>query len=349
MHSVRNSLSNQSSLPSLTSLQGVWFVYDGACPVCTKAALALRIKERFGELHLLDARAHTDHVLMQAIQLQKLDLDAGMVIYHQGKFYSGQTALQFMSRYGAASGWFNITNKILFWSKGMARLLYPWMRGVRNRLIRKKNVPKIDNLRLREEPIFKPVFGDDWEKLPPVLQQHYSIRPYTDDVVIVKGHLDIRCAWLMRIMTPLFWLIGSVPVKNAKGISVTARFEADADTQAFHFKRKFFFKPDKPYRFESQLFKLPTNEVIEMMGMGVCWRARFIWEDERIKMKHQGFCWRIFGHLMPLPLTWLLGKGYAEEWAVAEDTYAMCINMKHRLWGQVYEYKGQFKIVDSVE
>ena len=344
---MTTNVSEQDTLKALTSLQGVWFVYDGDCPICTRAALALRIKQRFGELHLLDARVHSDHVLMRAIQEQRLDLDAGMVIYHKDKFYSGVSALQFMSRYGAASGWFNLMNKALFWSKGIARLTYPWMRGLRNRLIRKRNVPKIDNLKLRKEPIFKSVFADNWKQLPPVLQRHYAIRPYTDDVVVVKGHLDIQCGWLMRIMAPLFWFIGSVPVKNAQAVPVTARFESDADTQAFHFKRKFFFKSDKPYRFDSRLYKLSDNEVIEMMGLGVCWRARFTWQDERIKMHHQGFAWRAFGHLIPLPLTWLMGKGYAEEWAIADDTYAMCISMKHRLWGQVYEYKGQFKLVDS--
>jgi len=79
---VEKSLQNPLLMQQIGALQGVWFVYDGACPVCTQAALALRIKEQFGQLHLLDARTASEHVLMQAINLQGLDLDEGMVIYH---------------------------------------------------------------------------------------------------------------------------------------------------------------------------------------------------------------------------------------------------------------------------
>lgn len=35
---------------------GVWFVYDGDCPICTHAANALRIKQEFITLSTLNAR-----------------------------------------------------------------------------------------------------------------------------------------------------------------------------------------------------------------------------------------------------------------------------------------------------
>ena len=60
--------------------EGVWFVYDGDCPICTHAAHALKIKETYGSLHLLNAREKQSHPLIDEINKQCLDLDEGMVI-----------------------------------------------------------------------------------------------------------------------------------------------------------------------------------------------------------------------------------------------------------------------------
>ncbi len=40
----------------------VWFVYDGECPLCTNAAMALSIKKELGSLNLLNAREASSHV-----------------------------------------------------------------------------------------------------------------------------------------------------------------------------------------------------------------------------------------------------------------------------------------------
>ncbi|HET8706434.1 MAG TPA: DCC1-like thiol-disulfide oxidoreductase family protein, partial [Pseudomonadales bacterium] len=141
------------------SLAGIWFIYDGECPICNYAAHAFKIRQRYGELHLLDARTQQAHPLLQSINQRGLDLDEGMVIFHDGRFYHGKTALRFMAQFGEQEGVFNWFNKALFWSDFLATLLYPWMRAVRNALIRVLGKAKIDNLHLRDEPVFKPVFG----------------------------------------------------------------------------------------------------------------------------------------------------------------------------------------------
>jgi predicted DCC family thiol-disulfide oxidoreductase YuxK len=126
---------------------GVWFVYDGECPICNYAAHAFRIKKKYGELHLLNARAGSDHEILQEINRRRFDLDAGMVIVAGGKFYHGKTALQFMAQFGDEQGCFNRINTLLFRSSAISSLMYPWMRGARNVLIRIRRKGLIDNLR----------------------------------------------------------------------------------------------------------------------------------------------------------------------------------------------------------
>lgn len=127
--------------------KGVWFIYDGDCPICDFGAHAFRIKREYGELHLLNARTDSSHPLFQQVNRLGLDLDAGMVIVAGEKFYHGKTALRFMAQYGDDRDWFNRANKKLFRSKTTAMLLYPWMRGFRNVLILIRRKGWIDNLR----------------------------------------------------------------------------------------------------------------------------------------------------------------------------------------------------------
>jgi len=130
-----------------TEHPGIWFIYDGACPICNYAAHAFRIREKYGELHLLDARTETSHALLVEINRRRLDLDEGMVIVADGRFYHGKTALLFMVQFGEQQGWFNYVNTQLFRSSTMASMLYPLLRGVRNLLINLRHKGKIDNLR----------------------------------------------------------------------------------------------------------------------------------------------------------------------------------------------------------
>lgn len=112
----------------LNSKSTIWFVYDGECPLCTNAALALKIKKAYGTLSLINARVEKDHFVMQEIFKRKYDLDEGMIIYDGKRFYHGKDALSFMAKFGENQGIFNLLNKVLFWSTSFAKIAYPCIR-----------------------------------------------------------------------------------------------------------------------------------------------------------------------------------------------------------------------------
>jgi len=194
------------------------------------------------------------------------------------------------------------------------------------------------------EPIFKDIFGDSWDDLPPVMHKHYSNCPYTDDETIVEGTLDVVCAGPIKLMAPLMSLLGQVPARNEQNVPVTVQFKSDKDTRAFHFKRTFNFKSGKPYIFHSRMMQIKDNEVIEVMRFGLGWKMLYIWDGEKVVLQHRGYALRIFGHLIPMPLTLLMGKAYAEEIAVDDNTFDMITHITHPLWGKIYEYKGRFEV-----
>jgi len=326
--------------------QTIWFVYDGDCPICTHAAQMLRIKKEYGELATLNARESENHPLLLEINRRGLDLDEGMVICTGERFYHGKEALKFMSRYGDNRNAFMAFLTGLFWSEWLSRLMYPWMRGVRNALLRRKGVERIDNLNLKQEPIFKSIFGSEWDALPVVIKKHYANRPYTNDVIIVKGELDVMCRPPLLWLAPVMKLLGQIPARNKNQVPTTVCFQSSRDSKAFHFDRVFSFSQGSPYSFHSRMMQVEGHEVMEVMRFRLAWRMRYSWDGSKVVLSHLGYAVLLFGHFIPLPLTMLLGRGYAEEWALDDTSFEMFTHITHPWWGKIYEYKGRFEVMD---
>lgn len=329
---------------ALQQKTGVWFVYDGECPICTQAAEALRIKQDYGALHTLNVRESNNDPLIAAINRLGLDLDEGMVIYADGKFFHGKDALKFIASYGDNKNVFMMAFKGLFWSNGISSLMYPWMRGARNWFLKRKNVHRIDNLELKNEPIFKSIFGEQWEELPPVMKRHYANRPYTQDITTVNGVLDVMCKPPLLYLSPLMKLLGQIPTRKETNVPVTVHFQSDVNSKSFYFNRIFNFANGKPYKFQSRMLQIKGNEVIEIMRFGLGWKLQYAWNGEKVILSHKGYALQLFGHLIPLPLTLLMGAGYAEERPVDDNTFDMETHITHPWWGKIYEYKGRFEV-----
>jgi len=331
-------------MSTLKEKDGVWFVYDGECPICTRAAEALRIKQEFGALSVLNAREANGDPLIDEINRRGLDLDEGMVIYAHDQFYHGKEALKFMAKYGEAKTPLMVVSKGLFWSNFLSRLMYPWMRGARNWLLRRRKVRRIDNLNLKKEPTFKSIFGESWDSLPPVMKKHYANHPYSTEVTTVKGRLDVFCNPPLLWLSPLMKWLGQIPAFNEDNVPVTVRFESDLNSKAFHFNRSFNFSGQKPYTFQSRMLQTKDNEVIEIMRFGLGWKMEYSWDGEKVVLAHKGYALQLFGHLIPLPLTMLMGAGNAAEYPVDDSTFDMEVSITHPWWGEMYGYKGRFEV-----
>ena len=323
----------------------IWFIYDGDCPICTSAAQALRIKAHFGDLKVLNARE--PHPLVEEVNRRRFDLDEGMVIYDGESFYHGPEALRFMAKYGEAQNAFMGFTKLFYWSDTLAKLTYPWMRGVRNWLISRSGFAPIDNLNYGADPIFATVFGQHWHELPLALKKHYQNRPFSQERIRVTGHLNVRTAKPFRWLAPIAKLLGQIPLANAKDVPVTVDFLSAPRERTLGFHRQFYFHPSRPYHFKSRMTPQKNGQVFERMAGGFCWRLRYEWDQDRIKMHHVGYGLHWFGHLIPLPITWIFGAGYAEEWAIDDNSFAMKTYITHPWWGEIYRYSGEFHFSDS--
>jgi predicted DCC family thiol-disulfide oxidoreductase YuxK len=337
-------MNTESSTPSTKPSQdGVWFVYDGDCPICRMAAQAFQIKKAVGHLHRVNARDDHTHPLLQEVREQGFNLDDGMVLKYQARSYHGQDALHMMALLGSGQGWFNRTNAFLFRSKTIARVCYPAMRAVRNTLLRLKGVSKIENLALNpHEPLFKTVFGSQWDTLPAVMKKHYAVRSFSQDSVKMEGHLDIHVSPFMRFAAHLTGML--VPY-SGKNIPVTVFFRS-MTPKAVDFDRTFHFSDKGDVKFISRMEWITKNEMVEWMRFGVGWKLAYEWDGRKVILRHQGYVWRFLGVMIPLPLAWVIGGGYAEEVPVSENSFRMWTHAKHPLLGTTFGYAGEFKITE---
>jgi len=112
-------------------IDDIWVVYDGECPFCNSFVLLYRIREHASHVHLIDARS--PHAVVDEVRRQRLDLNQGMAVKFNGRFYHGADAMNILAILGSGKTLFNRLNRALFRRPSVARLLYPLL--TRGRLI----------------------------------------------------------------------------------------------------------------------------------------------------------------------------------------------------------------------
>ena len=194
-------------------------------------------------------------------------------------------------------------------------------------------------------PIFQSVFAEQWQELPPVMHKHYANRPYCDDVVTVEGKMDVEFGWLVRLLSPFLRVFGALVPYQGKDIPVTVQFRSEPDSAAYCLDRTFNFTNKKPYVFYSKMVVIKRDIIVEFMKYGIGWKHCYSYNDDKVKLEHLGYVWKIFGRIIPIPLGLFLGCGYAEEEALDQNNFRMKMNITHPMFGKMYEYKGRFKII----
>jgi hypothetical protein len=194
------------------------------------------------------------------------------------------------------------------------------------------------------DPIFKNIFGAAWADLPPVMKKHYANRPYSDDLVTIEGVMDVFCAGPIKMFWRLFLLMKSIPPFCQEKVPTIVHFRSDPRNNRFYFCRNFHFAGRPPYFFNSYMVQVKQNEIIEVTAGSMGWRALYSWEGGKVVMRHKGYAIKIGRFYLPLPLAFLIGEGYAEEIAVDDNHFDMCMHLAHPKWGKIYEYKGRFKV-----
>jgi Domain of unknown function (DUF4166) len=195
-----------------------------------------------------------------------------------------------------------------------------------------------------DKPIFEAVFGDAWPHLPPVFKAHYANRPFSTDTVQVDGLMKVELSGFAKALAPLMRLTRALVPQSGDNIPVTVTFNSEPDGNGFRFDRAFKFPGRKPYNFRSRMVAAGEGDIIEWMPSGIGWHARYGFDGEKVTMHHRGYKVRMLGLELPVPLEWLIGRGYAEERAIDDVQFEMYMDLRHAWFGRIYAYSGTFTV-----
>ena len=193
-------------------------------------------------------------------------------------------------------------------------------------------------------PLFANVLGDDWQALAPVMKKRFSNRTYTNDMVLVNGAMTIKSSRWMRFIQPVLKLSGALIQQEGENIPVIVKFRSEPNTSKYWFDREFSF--NEPVHFKSYMVNIKNNTMVEFMRFNIGWRAKFTVSGDRVVMSHAGYVLRFFNLLIPVPISLFLGRCDAIERPISDDTFSMETRLNHFLFGEIYQYKGIFKIAE---
>lgn len=192
-------------------------------------------------------------------------------------------------------------------------------------------------------------FASSYDISSPALQKRYSNRPYSSDIIQSKGTLDIYLSWLFKILSPLFRLTGTLCPYQGSNVPVEVQFISHPQSETISIHRTFHFANRKPYLFNSQLKLTKNNYIIEFMRFNIGWKFRLEYDktNKKVTMNHHGYVISLFGILIPLPIAFIVGHGYAEEVALTDDSFKMLMKISHPIFGVLFQYSGTFKIAET--
>jgi predicted DCC family thiol-disulfide oxidoreductase YuxK len=125
----------------------ILLVYDRECPACNVYCQVVKIRESVGNLRIVDARENSE--VLHEITAAGLDIDQGVVLKMGDQLYYGSDAIHTLALIGSRSGVLNRINYWVFKSKKISSILYPFLRFLRNLLLKILGKSKINNLEIK--------------------------------------------------------------------------------------------------------------------------------------------------------------------------------------------------------
>ncbi|MFV1982718.1 MAG: DUF4166 domain-containing protein [Thiohalomonadales bacterium] len=200
----------------------------------------------------------------------------------------------------------------------------------------------------KTDPIFKQILKADWDNLGKVIQDHYYLKPYSNDYICVTGEMDeIYHSSIAKLLIPFALIFGAIVPFNDSNVPIEVHYNSNLDNSKLMWDRVFKFKTHKAFHFKSYMEQQSGNEVIEYVRFGVGMKLAVSVQNGAIIFHDKGYVWKIMGIKIPLPINLLFGHAYIEERPIDETHFSMKMIIKHPLFGILFRYSGQFTFIQN--
>jgi len=195
------------------------------------------------------------------------------------------------------------------------------------------------------QPVFKLILGNQWNDLGEVIQKHYFLRSYSNDHICVTGVMgEINHSFLAKLLIPFGMLFGALVPYKGKDIPIEVNYHTKNVNGNIYWDRVFMFPGKRPYHFRSFMQPAKNNDVVEYVRFGVGMRLKVTAEQGSLVFRNNGYIWRVANICIPIPLHLIIGTAYIEECPIDSTRFSMKMELKHPLFGTLFQYRGKFRL-----
>ena len=193
-------------------------------------------------------------------------------------------------------------------------------------------------------PLLQKALGEDWNKLTPVIQRHYSVP--RESATCLKGFMEIGYPNYLLPLISLIHLCGGLVLRRGKDIETQVEKTISAQNAELYWKRTLKYPDNKKDYFYSRMLYLQDHELIETVRYGFGLRLKVAADKGMLVYRSNGHIWQCGKLRLTFPDWLLLGEATIIETPISEQQFRLDFSIKHPLWGKCYWYHGIFQYCD---
>ena len=119
-------------------------------------------------------------------------------------------------------------------------------------------------------PVFQQALGPGWHQLGDVIRRHYTMAPFSNAHVCVRGTMDeVHHAPWARVLMPFGRLFGALVPYTGTRVPIEVHYRCRPGDALLYWDRVFSFEGRAPFHFRSHMAHAPAGggEVIEYLSL----------------------------------------------------------------------------------
>ncbi len=189
-------------------------------------------------------------------------------------------------------------------------------------------------------PLLQKALGEDWSRLSPVIQRHYTIA--NDSFSCVRGDMSIGYPDYLLPLISLIHLCGGLVSRRGEKIQTRVEKTISAQNTELHWQRTLQYPDQKKDYFYSRMTYLQDKELIETVRFGFGLRLKVSVDNGNLVYRSNGHIWQCGKFRLTFPDWLVLGKATIIETPISEKAFKLDFTIKHPIWGKSYWYNGIF-------
>lgn len=190
-------------------------------------------------------------------------------------------------------------------------------------------------------PLLQKTLGEDWDKLPPVIQRHYNTS--INSATCVIGNMEIGYPSYLLPLISLIHLCGGLVLTRGSRIETIVKKTVCATNNTLVWSRTLKYPDNKKNHFYSKMSYLQDHELIETVRFGFGLRLKVSVEKGKLVYRSNGHVWQYGRFLLTFPDWLVLGNATIVEIPITNQQFKLNFSISHPFLGITYWYQGIFQ------